>query len=746
MTNAMGPTLAGGMQPIVEDGYEMIYLPEMNNEILQREGKPAVFYWLPNSVRLARKNGSETGDFMFNLIRFAGVENAGATDGNKMVAGGVLTFTATMAPPDRVLKISQEKIIKQWAQQSDYFWGIRNNLPPVFRPAIITSNITSISNVSPIANKGIPTFMPATKDNGGRSGFRLMPSSPPPKLPAVVRDGPMKSPIDDPWYWQMQGTGGGTIDASGQNAYSALVGAYPTAIMWEAFHGVASPIVVIQALKLKVWSPVISLSIDGEWDTVFEHFSAAAQGRFLWAQADVGVELNNMRAKGKLTVDLKVDQTIPGADKIAEQIEKRTDLVLQKFMEMAQKRIFEPPPPKVEAAQASAPPGPWGVGLALKYRRDSNQLKLQYNETRQFAYLQEHTVSSSLEGMYDEIKKDPAAEKKYFLSVFLEDWPKNLMRIVKPVVNWTSQPVAFLSVSIGYPDKEGALGWKGTTFQKTDADGTSWKLGIAQKPKNEVTKPPAGWEPDRTFIKRKVHLLESTGLFDDPNIRIEVDQNTIDLDPEPNGTPMNDVTIEVRADDACPIAVGPISLGVMLDAPNQTVEVTFDATDDKGTSLNRDPIKFLWKGSAKPDFDPPRDADRFWQIYTNDPKVRAFYRYQVKVTIKGTLTSKGQTWTGPWVNTSAKGSLVVEVPMSDDPGVVSRGFVDVMVVSSKGVVSRAGELPPAKPTKELPASVGGWNSEEPAPREVPVPANGSNGSNGALPKLSVLLESIPFRT
>ena len=742
MTNAMGPTLAGGMQPIVEDGYELLYLPEINNEQLQREGKPAVFYWLPNAVRIARKSGSENGDYLFNLIRFAGVEAAGEEDGNRMVAGGVLTFTATMAPPDHVLQASQEKIIKQWTAQPDFFWGIKNAQPPVFRPAIITSNITTISNVSPIASKGFPTFIHPSKDASARSGFELVGSVAPAEMPMVVRDGPVPSSTLNQWFWQMQGTGAATIDASGQNAYSALVGAYPAAILWEAFHGVASPIVVNSALKLKVWSPVIDLSIHGDWDTIFDHFSAAAHAHYLWASADVAAELNNMRTTGKISVDLKVDQTLPDADKIAEQIEKRSDLVLQKFMELAQKRIFEPPLPKVDAAQASTVPGPWGVGLALKYRRDQNSLKLDYHETRQFAYLQEHTVSSSLEGMYDEIKRDPTAEKKYFLSVSLQDWPKNLIRIAKPIVNWRSQPVAFLSVSIGYPDKDGALQWDGTTFQKTDVDGVSWKLGIAQKSKSDVKNPPAGWEPGRTFVKRKVHLLENSGLFDDPKVRIEVDQNVIDLDPGPNGTAMEDNAIEVRADDACPIAVGPISLGVVLDDAKQTVEVTFDATDGSGKSIGRDPIKFQWKMA---DLDDPR----YWQIYTSDPAVRAFYRYQVKVTVKGSLTSKGQTWTGPWVNTSAKGALVVEVPMADDPNVVSRGLVDVMVVSAKGEVTRAGEQP-QKPSKDLPStvvSVGGWATNTPhgesrASSSEPTPTNGASAKHR--PNLSELMMT-PFR-
>src|SRR4029077_2131490 len=129
---------------------------------------------------------------------------------------------------------------------------------------------------------------------------------------------------------------------SGQNAYSALVGAYPTAILWQAFHGTASPVVVIQNLKLKVWSPVVELTIHGDWTRIFEHFSAAVHAHYLWASADVQVELNNMRMNGTIEVDVKVDQTLPGADKIAEAIDKRSDLVYTKFMEEAQKVIFEP--------------------------------------------------------------------------------------------------------------------------------------------------------------------------------------------------------------------------------------------------------------------------------------------------------------------------------------------------------------------------------------------------------------------
>ena len=713
-TNALGPTMAGGLQPIVEGGYELLYLPDVENDALQREGKPPVFYWLPNYVHIARKGGAEDGDFMFNLIRFAGVQSADTTvgaDSTREVAGGVLTFTATSAPPDRVLQVSQDKIIKQWTSSPDYFWGIRGNAKPIFRPAIITSNLTTISNISPIANKGIPTYVPASRDPTGSAQFRVVPSAPPPAMPSTLRDGPVASSNLDPWFWEMQGQGSGSIDASGQNAYSALVGTYPTAILWQAFHGTASPVVVIQNLKLKMWSPVVELTIRGDWSKIFNHFSAALHAHYLWASVDIAVEVNNMRINGTLEVDVKVDQTLPGADKMAEMIDKRTDLILTKFMEEAQKVIFDPPQPNVTPAQASSGGGPWGVGLALKVRHDETHLNLNYHETRQFAYLQEHTISSSMEGMYDEMKRDPGAEKKYFLSVYMDDWPRKLGRVFKPVVNWTSQPVAFLSTEVGYPNTRGDLQWTGTSFQKTDGDAATWKIGITQKERADVANPPNGWDPDKTFIKRKVHLLEPGDGFDNPFVHNEIDANVIAIDPEPNGTPMNDVTIEVRADSAGRIAIGPIGLGAVLEDARQTVEVTFEATDENGNSAGREPVRFLWQFSDQ-------DQPRYWSVYTADPTVRPFFRYQVHVVIKGSLFSKGQAWLGPWVNSNANGPLTVTVPMPTDEGVEPRE-VPLMVVGANGVATRAGA--PAPETRGGP----------PATAPEPTIAGWGGGANGA---------------
>jgi hypothetical protein len=46
MTNPVGPLFAGGFQQIKAGQYELLLLPDLHNDELQREGKPPV-YWMP---------------------------------------------------------------------------------------------------------------------------------------------------------------------------------------------------------------------------------------------------------------------------------------------------------------------------------------------------------------------------------------------------------------------------------------------------------------------------------------------------------------------------------------------------------------------------------------------------------------------------------------------------------------------------------------------------------------------------
>jgi hypothetical protein len=678
MANAVGPIYTGGFQHIKAGNYELLYLPDLHNDQLQAAGQPPVYYWMPAYIRIARNN-VDTGDYKFHMTHFVGVQSSDTTvgvAGTREAAGGVITFTTTASPPAQELEASHQALLNIFRGKDDQFWGWRSSVAPSFRPMPVMEASTSLSNLSPLANGATPTSSaPRAGGPGAAREIKLAPSVRPMVMPRTVRDGTDLSSNLDPWFINMQGQGPGNINLLGETAYLGLMGSYPAAILWDSFHGSTGAIVARQDYKLKFWAPLVEITIRGNWDRIFEHFSAAVSAHYLWASADIQVEINNMRTNGTLEVHIEVDPTIPGADKMQQDIDKKTDLVLQKFMDAAQKMIFEPPQPKVDPAHADSGSGPWGVGLALKYRRDETKLELNYHEKREMAYIQNQTISSSLGGFYNEIKADPDAEKKYFTTLYLDDWDRKVTRTIKPIVNWpdpsrkwVGEQVAFLSAQVGYPDTNGSLQWTGHMFQATDPAEYVFQPAMAKKKLSDVSNPPAGWQPDVTFIKRKIHYNEPPDASTYPYARVFVEKEEVDLDPGPNGSPTNEINLELRADSAGKLDVGPVSLNVDLDSPKQVVEISFQCLGNTAAGQPRNITKFQWQFADQAE-------GRYWAIYTGQLDFVPRFRYQVHVLIKGSLFTKGMEWTGPWVETNGNGPLMISVPTPEDPSVtVNRAF------------------------------------------------------------------------
>jgi hypothetical protein len=715
MADAVGPIFAGGFQHIKVGAYELLYLPDLHNDLLQREGKSPVYYWMPAYVRIARTN-VDTGPAKFHMIHFVGVQSSDTTvgvSGTREVAGGVITFTTTAAPPAQELEASQQALLNMFRGNDDKFWGWRTSVTPSFRPMPVMAASTSLTNLSPKSNGAtLTSTVPRGAGPGALREFRFAPSVRPMTVPQTVREGATDLSANlDPWFINLQGQGEGNINLLGETAYSGLMGSYPAAILWASFHGGTGAIVARQDYKLKFWAPLVEITIRGNWDRIFDHFSAAASAHYLWTSADIQVELNNMRMNGTIEVNVQIDPTIPGADKMQADIDKKTDLVLQKFMDAAQKVIFESPPPKVDPAHADGGSWPWGVGLALKYRRDETKLDLYYHEKREMAYIQNTTISSSLSGFIDEIKADPDAEKRYFTTLYLDDWDRKVTRTVKPIVNWpdpsrkwVGEPVAFLSVQVGYPDVNGSLQWSGHMFQATDPANSVFQPAMAKKKLTDVANPPANWQPDVTFVKRTIHFTEPPDESTYPYARVFIERNQVDLDPGPNGTPTNTINLEVRADSAGKLDVGPISLNVDLDSPKQMVEISFQCLGNTLDGVPRNITKFQWLYSDQTE-------PRYWAIYTGQLDFVPRFRYQVRVIVKGSLFTKGMEWTGPWVETNGNGPLMLNVPTPEDPGVtVTRNFPE-----SAG----AGAPPHMGAGTPTPSTLG---APPPRPSKAPVPA------------------------
>lgn len=743
MTEAVGPVFTGGFEEFVitdekGEGHTLLFLPDRNNDALQREGKAPLFYYIPEKVRLARN--PNTNDFKFRHIHFVGVfdeTTAGISRGE--TSGGVLALTTTSRFPASVLKQAEAQILDRFSGRNDKYWGLRTRIAPQIRIAPINANQTAISSLAPDSSGATPGIdmggaMQPGLPEGPRSRDAVVYGHRSPWTPVVHGRGFRGAEIDA-WAWRLQGSGPGSI-TGGENAYGGLIGPIPSEIVWTGFHGTYSPLFVTQNLVMPMWSQQMRVKITGKWERIFTHFSGHANARYLWFSADIKAEFNRLRINGDIKVEADIDGTMPGAGEMEKLINQRIDLIVQLFTEQAKKVIFDPPVPQVEPAQApsggifSSIFGVGGAGLALKFRRDEQYVDLAYEETRYFRYNQPHTISSSLEGFYNEIKNDPAAESKYFQRLVLGELNRKIFRIVKPVVNWpdkarnwAGEPVAFLSTQIGYPTKEGAVGWKPTTFQKLDSPETTFRPTWIQWRKGEVANAPRDWEPDMTYVKRKIHLLEAPTESEFPFFRIDVEQNVIDLDPGQNGTLTNDNILEVRADAAGTLDVGPVALGVELQSSAEIVEVEFRAkgTRADGTDRKTKVTRFRWMMADQ-------NEPRFWRIYTGQSDFKTEYEYRVNVTVRGTLSQRGQAWSGPWEPAIGNGPVMVNVPLPDDPGVTKRQltmrelFSTMPVRAAESAEPEVGAPSPVEaPAAGPPPPVGGNGGAPVPPTTVPQP-------------------------
>ncbi|ELZ31400.1 hypothetical protein C474_08862 [Halogeometricum pallidum JCM 14848] len=654
------------------NSYRLFYLPDVMNPALNEAGEPMWFYWMMNEVRIARDPVSS--DYKFHLTKFAGVTSESThvgVEGDEEVAGGVLSVTTTGAPPIEILQKSQQQLIEKFSGRDERYWGIASNATPQFSPIPLASSYTAISNLSPTASEVTPTGGDAPEDRS------LITGPPVPEVRMSRRNGSLRlgearssrSNLDK-WYARLEGGGKASIDPAGENAFTGLLGSYVTAILWDGFHDAYAPVSVRRDVELMVWSPQIQLTMNGEWSRIFSHFSAAAQSRTFFSSKAIQAEWENLVVKGDIQVHLIIDGTAPDSEEMLEMVRDHQEVIFESFMSQAKEVIFEPPP-KVEPAEAKGGIFGFGGGWSVKGQLDTRFVELNYTETIDRKYRLPHSVSSSLKGFYNEINADPEAADKYFSNLYLDDYFRKVTRLVSPVVNWPSEsedqigdPVEYASCQIGYPDTNGEMQWTGTKFYSHDD--AEWTPAFSKKSEDEVQNPPEGWTSDKTYVKRRIGMLEPKGENDSPYIRQFVEKEIIELDEGENGTLTNDIDLEVRADSAGKLEIGPMFLNVMLENNRQFVEVTIKPAGETDEGNERNPTRFSFQFSDQ-------DTPRYLELYTGQMDFVPEYEYKVRCVERGTFSQIGREWEGPWVREVGNGPIMISVPNpeSSEPRLLS---------------------------------------------------------------------------
>jgi len=689
MVNAAGPIMAGGFESLTLNDagveYSLVFFPDKHNDELQAAGKPPVFYWMPNSMRLARK---QNGDFKLSFLHYLGVQD-GETNlqvppgSTRETSGGILSFAMTGAPPDGILSAAHKQILQMKSQGSqDRFSQVRPGM----------AERATLADLRPIAVRASTIRLMMTDVNGTQGG----------------------NP-GDPFFVNAQGAGAGSLVPTAEHSFIVNLGNLAAATVEQGLLSTEVPIAVSTDLTIPLWAPITRLHMTANWDRVFEHFTAQASAQYWFAQADLKATWNTLRINGDITIDLEMDRTIPGADNKEAMVTKYIDLLVAMWLDQAKQVIFQPMP----EVQDPAPPKPgglfsifgWGFGggFNLNYRRDHVEIANSFTFNVDEMYAQPSTIGGNVDGLADLLAAHPELRDRYLRDLYLDNWGRKITTVCRPVIKWpdpskgiTGDPVAFASVQIGYPDVDGKIAWSQHEFKPPDhpdevgashveGDGAAVTQSTVQNPDNsatlvyangasnevffarqtqkkasEVSNAPQGWRPDMVFVRRTISFEEAPSALDDKYSRILIEANDVELDPGEFGTLSDSLDVPVRADNAGVLALSPVTLNATLTESNQLVEVQVQAKGNGPDGAERGVAKFAFTLDDQ-------GKERRFALYTGQPGKPPAYRYRVHVIIKGTLFEHGQEWIGPWQDGEGSGDLPVSIPLKTDPGVTVVG-------------------------------------------------------------------------
>ncbi len=608
-----------------EDGtdYSVTWLPDRNNDLLRAAGKPMHFYYLPNEPRLDR---DEDGHYKFHLQKFSGVMDPTKSigeDGFSELTGGCLTFTSTLGIPGPVLDQAFEELKQEMSRrgESDAFFGRAGGDPePNKGPIALTANRTVLHEI--------------TTGGNGEAGSGGGPGE---------------------WSFEVQGAGDGTLNLHASNAFTVMLGNRPVQMLLGAAKSGNSQVTLENHVRYAIWTMVTKIEITAEWEHVYEHFSMNIKGKTFLADVDYQKIVDEMVSDGVITVKVSFGAGMVDA-KQQEVYEKAADTIADEFMKTMEEHLLQAAKvTKEEAAEAETSTTPWfwfrGGGFAMKDREDITKGSRTYTKEINKQVERPDVLSSQMEGLFDELKNDESAEDRYFSEVFFEEGFKKIHVVASANANWPAgdgqagDPIHRLKLQVGYPDSRGNLNWKSAARFKENgaspafseqADMVSWtpdtrdRLYVFDFTKHDDL----GEDAD------KIHLREVVSFIEGPHVAAN----------EIAATDVTDVhTVEVRAETAGELEVGPIGIDMPINSEQIKVLVTV-----KTERFGAETFEFNNENA---------DVPKRYRVWYAAPEDVEPYQYKTEVIIEGKrFGQRALRWESDWTEREVGGQLEVEIP------------------------------------------------------------------------------------
>jgi len=624
---AIGPVYTGTMVALdLEDDrggkHSIQFFPDKNNPELRAAGLPQHYYYLPAKPRLQTHSN---GHFMFHCQKFSGVmdptKNIGE-DGFSELAGGVLSFTSTMAPPEGVLEKAKEALKEELIGNSDDHYRLKEEFRISHMP--LKSNKTVLHSLkfgnSPESAEG------ETSDN------------------------------PDAWAFEIQGDGAGTLNIHGSNAFTAMLGRRPITLLLGSAKSGTSQVTLENHLTYDVWALASKIEITGEWEKVSEHFSQQASLSTPFVNVNAANEVNKMIDNGAISVKIEYGAGVTTQRK--EDIEKSADLIADKIIALVDEKLKEAGSLKDEdKAKMPNNPRTWfswaSAAVAINRRKDIFTGKIEYTKEINEQIVRSDMISAQMEGVFEAASHSEDAMAIYFSEVFMEEAFNKVHVVVNANANWPDEagngdPIHSMKVQIGYPDSKGSIVWKpAARFKDGTTEGGLSKAAAA-----------AIWTPT---TKDRLYVFDFTrhdqdGENEDEKIYI---RKTISFKESPD-VAINEIVeeysasehlVEVRAESNGQLKVGPIGLNMPLSPEDKQVSVLVRVKTD---TFGEKSYKFTGENLKKP---------HIYNVWYASPDDVEPYQYKCEVTVKGKRFGQSSlNWESDWVTETSTGDTTFHIP------------------------------------------------------------------------------------
>jgi len=588
--------------------------PDAANPALKRSGLATQFYYMPKQVYLAKREDSPT-DFDFGVTLFKGLMTAEdtlgisaipSTGGEADVGGAFMSFSTTMAIPENVIAQALAKLTAHDHQPppakiADYFGHDGQDPAPLL-------------GIVPIVDNAVTIEVPQL--SGG-----------------------------DPFKISAQGTGHGSIEASGISSFLVTCNQMAAGAIVGALKDGRSPFTVHYNMKLLFYINACTIDLSVDCNKTFEQFSGDVQTKYGFSQADLSANYQKCLTNGTITTVIQQNGTDVEAD-VKKLIEKTVSDMQDKAWNLVKNDIFDWQPKPDEPAKASQG-GCGGVAVQLKANYQTREDKLQTHFEINETISKEDTVSGTLNNLEPAIKQN---FDKYVSIVDIGEFFKKIQIAASPNIDFGdtefSDPINEALIEVSYPDYSEPVRPDGKPNFSTHAEGFHFVPGTT----TDLTKPVtlASWSRDnpKDIINISFLKLDETIAQWDKN-QVQIKKKLIYRPDDPRVDLSNGgITYETEriSDDHSPV-IGPEEVGYIfvkffldraIKAPNVSVTLTIKMGD-------RNDVLVMTND------DPKANPTALWQVWSDKYFNETMARVKIDVEVAPPPSDFGGTavqWSG----------------------------------------------------------------------------------------------------